>query len=314
MCNNDATPLISICIATIDSPKSVKELIDSLYMQCLDDVEVIICDESSDDITENIVKECNIPIRYYRRKKSGLDSAIIFLTEKSLGDFIWWFGDDIFLDGAVSEVVSVVKNNKGLNFIWVNSRDKTQIDQTAFPNISNFLYRDKDDILDFDIGMLGFISATIIRRSVALKGVESAKKHIGSAFVCLSIVLFVITQPGKAFFIGRPCFESSPKPSGEVRWYDQFQVFGINLFIISKEFEYAFSKKKFKRAISKNLTKVLKSIIAERGMGLTTGFASTTISIKPLIKLFWRYSKLWLYLPLIILPRKIIIFLYKFVK
>lgn len=314
MCDNDTTPLVSICIATIDNPKSVKELIDSLYMQCLDDVEVIICDESSDDITENIVKECNIPIRYYRRKKSGLDSAIIFLTEKSLGDFIWWFGDDIFLDGAVSKVVTVAKNNKNINFIWVNSRDKTQINQTAFPNTSDFLYKDKDDILDFDIGMLGFISATIIRRSVALKGVESAKKHIGSAFVCLSIVLFVIAQPGKAFFIGHPCFESNPKPSGEVRWYNQFQVFGINLFIISKEFEYAFSKKKFKRAISKNLTKVLKSIIVERGMGLTTGFASTAVSIKPLIKLYWGYSKLWLYLPLIILPRKIIIFLYKSFK
>lgn len=304
--------LLSVCVPTYNQSDAIQKLFESLIPQYVPQIEIIVRDDSDNSETEDIVSEFSkiTPIRYFRGKRQGLDTAIVFLTGEASGLFIWWIGDDIIAPGAIQRILSLIEEHQDLSFIWVNSHNiKNKAALTVNDNRCHF-FSDKNEILNIDIGLLGFISATIFRRELAIPGLTQAMKYVGSAFVCMYIVLYVISQDGKCYYLGTPCFSSNPKPSGEVRWYDQFQVFGVNLFHIVMEFEICFDKRQIRKALSRNLARVVKAIIVERALGLRTGFASPSPKIMPLAKLYWSYWVFWIALPLLILPKFILRALY----
>lgn len=308
--------LLSICIPTYNQPDAVKRLFENLIPQCQPQVEILVRDDSTNSETEEIVSNFRnaTTIRYFRGKKEGLDSAIIFLTEEARGLFVWWIGDDVVDFGAIKRIISLIEKYQDLSFIWVNSHDIRNKDALTINDRKSYFFSDKNSILDIDIGLLGFITATLFKRALAIPGIDRAKRHVGSAFVCMYIVLYVIAQDKKCYYLGTPCFSSSHKPPGEVRWYDQFQVFGINLYHIVKELEGNFNHRQIKIALSKNLTMVVKAIIVERALGLKTGFASPTPKVMPLARLYWNYWVFWISLPLLILPRFVLKYFYNFYK
>jgi abequosyltransferase len=300
--------LLSVCVPTYNQSAAVEKLLENLMPQYIPQIEIIVRDDSENNETEIIVSKFGkaVPIRYFRGKKEGLDAAIIFLTEEARGLFVWWIGDDVIDPGAIQRILSLIEEHKDLSFIWVNSHDIRNKDALTINDRRNYFFPDKNKILDIDIGLLGFITATVFKRELVIPGMTQARRHIGSAFVCMYIALYVIAQDGKCYYLGTPCFSSNHKPSGEVRWYDQFQVFGINLFHIVKEFESSFNKRQIRKALSKNLAMVVKAIIVERALGLKTGFASSSPKLIPMARLYWRYKEFWIFLPLLITPRFIL--------
>lgn len=93
---------ISICIPTYQRPKFLKEALDSVLEQTLQPVEIVIGDDSHDDLTENLVldimKECKIPIIYRRHSPSlGQAGNINFLYETAKGNKIVLLHDDDLL-------------------------------------------------------------------------------------------------------------------------------------------------------------------------------------------------------------------------
>lgn len=304
--------LLSICVPTYNQPDAVRKLFENLMPQYQPQIEILVRDDSTNNETEEIVSEFRnaAPIRYFRGQKEGLDAAIIFLTEEARGLFVWWIGDDVIDPGAIQRIISLIEEHQELSFIWVNSHDIRNADALTINDRRSYFFSDKNKILDIDIGLLGFITATVFKREQAIPGMEQARRHVGSAFVCMFIVLFVIAQDGKCYYLGTPCFSSNHKPSGEVRWYDQFQVFGINLFHIVKVFEGSFNQSQIRKALSKNLAMVVKAIIVERALGLKTGFASPSPKLIPLARLYWSYWIFWVSLPLLVLPRFILKYFY----
>lgn len=304
--------LLSVCIPTYNQPAAVQRLLENLIAQFVSQIEIIVRDDSVDAETEMVVRKLQkvLPIRYFHGRREGLDAAIIFLTEEARGQYVWWIGDDVIAPAAIQTILSIIEQQQDLSFIWVNSHDIRSKELLTVNDRRHYFFPDRNDILNIDIGLLGFITATIFKRELAITGLAPARKHVGSAFVCMYIVLYVIAQDGRYYFLGTPCFSSNPKPPGEVRWYDQFQVFGINLFHIVKEFEGSFKKQKIRTALSKNLAMVVKAIIVERAIGLKTGFASPSPKIVPLVRLYWSYWVLWVALPLLGLPKFILARLY----
>ncbi len=307
---------LSICIPTYNQAAAVQVLLEELVSQYLPQIEIIVRDDSLNDETEKIVRDFQktIPIRYFHGKREGLDSAIIFLTEQARGKFVWWIGDDVLFPGAIQDVLCTFKNNPETSFLWVNSADISNPKRLAVQDVHSRFFRDKNDVLNLDIGLFGFITATIFKREAAISGLDQARRHIGSAFVCMYIVLYVIAQRGPYYYLGKPCFASHPKPPGEIRWYDQIQVFGINLFKIVSEFNDDFDKKVLRKALSKNLNMVLKAMVVERAMGLKTGFAASNSKIFPLMRTYWNYFEFYKFLPLILLPTPLLKILYQFFK
>lgn len=309
----EASPRLSICIPTYNQPIAVRRLLHELVSQYSSEIEIIIRDDSSNDETQNVVGEFQnvIPIHYFRGERGGLDRAIIFLTEQACGDFVWWIGDDVLFPGAIKEVLSIIAGCADLSFLWVNSANVYDLSQLAVKDVHARFFRDKNDILNIDIGLLGFITATIFKRKIAIPSLAGARQHVGSAFVCMYIVLYVISQGGQYYYLGCPYFASHPKPPGEIRWYDQIQVFGINLFKIVNEFSGDFDRRAIRRAISKNLKMVLKAIVVERAIGLKTGFAASDSKIIPMARIYWNYLDFYIFLPLMLLPTSVLRILYR---
>ena len=105
-------PSISICIPTYQRPKFLKEALDSVLEQTLQPVEIVIGDDSHDDLTENLVldikKECKIPIIYTRHSPSlGQSGNVNFLYEMAKGDkIVLLHDDDLLLPNSLEDLNS----------------------------------------------------------------------------------------------------------------------------------------------------------------------------------------------------------------
>lgn len=313
-------PTISICIPTYNQPNSIRTFFDSAKDQLTDNIEVIIRDDSPNDETGRIVKEWDgklkCPVRYFKGEKSkigGYDKALLFLTEEAKGRYLWWFGDDILVSDAVVRVVSLIKE-KNPDFIWINSRNIDVESDKGFDLGGDKIFKSGSEIFSTNVGLLGFPSATILNREKAIKNIQGAKKFIGTTLTGFYLVLSVISENGKMYFIQEPCLLSYPKPLGEVRWYDSFVVHGVNYHIIAREFKNKFEKAAFRKGLADQFGRIWRAVVVERAMGFKTGFGAPTHKIWKMTKLYWNYPEFWIALPLFLTPRFILRIFYKIYK
>ncbi|MEK7149435.1 MAG: glycosyltransferase family 2 protein [Patescibacteria group bacterium] len=320
--NTNKEIILSICIPTYNQPDKVKRFFESIISQLNSEInsqiEIVVRDDSSNLETKKIIedysKKISVPIKYFHGKKEGVDVAIIFLTQEAKGDYVWWFGDDVLADGAIARVIKLVKDFPEISFIWVNSCDINNRNDTAFELEGDKFFDNRNQLMEKNIGMLGFISATIFKKEKALSGIENSKKYINSAFVSLYLILHVLSQDGRFYFLNNPYVLADPKFQGKPRWYDAFQVFGINLYKVVCEFKDKFDNQSIRKALADNFGKVWRAVLVERALGFTEGFGSKNPKLKQMFKYYWNFPEFWLALPFLIIPRFILRFLYKFYK
>lgn len=305
--------LLSICIPTYNQPAELRKLLESLVDQVGSETELIIRDDSTNDDSKLVADDFSrrIPLRYFKGKREGLDVAILFLTQEARGKYVWWLGDDVVTSGAVAHILDVVKRYPDISFLWLNSADVEDVRDVALHLGGDMFFRDRNQVIEEDIGLLGFISATIFRKSNVVGGLESVKKYIGSAWVNLYLILYVLSGEGRQYFINKPYILSRPKLPGEKRWYDPFQVFGITLFHVAQEFRGKFDARSIRKALSDNFGKVWRSILVERAKGYTIGFASFSPKVPPLFRLYWNFPEFWIAFPFLIAPRFLLKFFYR---
>jgi len=309
--------LISICIPTYNQPQKVGRLLESLLPQITPEVEIVICDDSSNFETEKIVKEylskTSIKYKYFKKEKGGLDRAIIFLTEEAKGKYVWWLGDDVLAEGAVKKVLEIIKRYPDIDFICVNSRCIGN-NQPALELGEDKFFKNKNQALEEVVDSLGYISVTIFKREKALTGIKASEKHIGSAWVNLYVILHVLSQEGRTYYLSYPYVLGDYRPPNQPTWYDGFWIFAVNLFYIIQEFKDKFAKKSIKKALSSNFHRIWKGILVYRAKDYTTGLGSRSPKLLILMKLYWNFFEFWLALPLLLLPRFVDRFLYKIYK
>lgn len=313
--------LLSICMLTYNQAHDIERLLTSLGSQVTDDVEIIIRDDSTNDDTERLVERFSkvIPIRYYHGTKEGVDNTLIFVTKEARGKFVWWMGDDDVVPGGVSSVLDVIKQKPEVTFIWANYRlvngKKLAID---FPE--NCFFENRDQLLELGGAALGFISATVFKRELALLGIDLAKKYIGSAFVSLYLVLYVISQPGKHYYIRGEVVICHPATSDEAKasvvsesgvinnW--AFQVFGMNFANIVRDFSSSFSTTAIRRTIKTSFGQTWRGILVAYVGGWDTPKGKRI----QMIKYFWMYPECWIALVLFMVPKSILGVLYRLYK
>lgn len=290
--------LLSICIPTYKQPFEVKRLLDSLAPQVNSSVEIIIRDDSPDTATEEIVRKFqnDISIQYFKGEKGGIDKAILFLTQKAKGKYIWWFGDDVMGKGAIDRILELVRRFPDISFIYLNylifHTKKLGIDLG-----SDKFFRDRNQVLEEIANTLGFISATVIMRERALSGISLSEKYIGSAYVNLYLVLHVLSQGGKFYFLNDPYVINYPG-SQEKANDDGFEVFGVNFFRIVREFSNKFDKKSVKKTLSKNFGYVWRGVLVR----WVTGYESPKGKRWQMLKLYWNFPGCWVALTFLFLP------------
>ncbi|MEW6408114.1 MAG: glycosyltransferase family 2 protein [Patescibacteria group bacterium] len=322
MGDNRSNIILSICLATYNQPDKVKIFFDNIIFQLNSEIssriEIVVRDDSANTETENLIndyyKKISVPIRYFKGKKEGLDATVIFLTKEARGKYVWWFGDDILTDGAIKKILNIIESNSKVSLIYVNSRNIDDDKDVAFNKDEDCFFNNRNQVLKEINDQLGFITATIFRKSDAIRELEAAYKYTGTSWVNLFIILSVLARGEKFYFVKNPYILSFPKLPGEARWYDSFQVHGINYFLIVQEFKDKFDKKIIRKALADKFSRAWRAVIVERARGFTTGFGSRTPKIKQMFKCYWNFPEFYIALPLFLMPRSALRYLYKIYK
>jgi glycosyltransferase involved in cell wall biosynthesis len=316
--NNLTDILLSICILSYNQPEEIERLLTSLEAQELVGVEIVIRDDSSNIETIELAKRfgSTLPIKFYYGEKEGIDRAVLFLTHRARGTFIWWMGDDELAPNAVSSVLNTILSNEKINFIWANYH-LIGNPSLAIDLPEDKFFKSRNELLEGAGAALGFVSATIFRREIVLLGLREAENYIGTQFVNLFIVLYAITQPGKLFYLRGPIIICHNATSDEIKTVvtnqngliqnQAFQVFGINFSNIVSRFSDSFDPAVLKRVLKKSFGQMWRGVL----VGTAGGWDTTQGKRIKLIKNFWQFPESWIAVILFCLPKKILGYLYR---
>ena len=304
----DSPPrILSLCIATYGQPRQIKRTLDSLLRQDLNEVEIVIRDDSPTAETELVVAEyaTKLPIRYFHMNKEGVDRAFLFLSKEACGDFVWWFGDDFFCPGTIGDVVNLLRRNPCLDFMYINSTDMSE-ENYSIPMTGSRFFRDRNEVL-FEIkDQLGFCSAMLFGKKILASGLSQAERFIGTSWVTFFLALNTLAAGKTFYFFDGKNFISESKPPGESRWYEPFDVHGINFFVVAQEFKEKFDRKILRKVQADKFGHTWRAVLVERGLGFTSGFANPSPKIRKMAKYFWKFPEFYVAMPLMLLPKSIL--------
>jgi len=104
---------ISVCMATYNGEKYIKEQLDSILSQLAENDEIIISDDSSTDNTVEITKSFNDSrIKIYKNtKEKGYTRNFENALEKASGDIIFLSDqDDVWVENKVKKMTEILEN------------------------------------------------------------------------------------------------------------------------------------------------------------------------------------------------------------
>jgi glycosyltransferase involved in cell wall biosynthesis len=109
--------MISIVIPTYNASRFMPNLLDSIFKQAVEDMEVIIVDDCSTDNTVEIVKK--YPVRVIQMEKNGGPArARNRGVKEAKGDIIFFLDSDVeVLDGTIQEVKEYFEKNPAVNCV-----------------------------------------------------------------------------------------------------------------------------------------------------------------------------------------------------
>jgi len=201
---------LSICIPTYNRARFLSEALNSIAAN-IDpsiNIEIVISDNASTDDTTAVVKSFRdqlLPIRYHRNNQNiGPVANIVNVIQIAKGDFIWIFGDDdIMMPDAVSYLLAFLKRNKTVQYVYY-SRELKTVDLSSVPDgiqpkglTEDITFKNGNDLLCACDGqipyIIGFLSSTIIRRSIWAENVHEVQKIASNnAWAHLMIILRAI--------------------------------------------------------------------------------------------------------------------------
>ena len=114
--------LLTICILVRNQESDVARILSKLLPKKSSEIQVIIRDGGSNNKSKPYISE---PLRrnaieYRHIQNEEIDQKIINSIRDAQGEFVWLFGDDDLAEGALNEVLGLIKKFDKLNFIWAN--------------------------------------------------------------------------------------------------------------------------------------------------------------------------------------------------
>lgn len=145
-CNLSPRPLLSICISTYNRANWLALNLQNLQRFIpveQDDVELLVCDNTSTDSTPEVVKpylkRCDF--RYYRNPQNvGMLGNLRVTAHHARGRYIWIIGDDDLLkQGSVERVLDVLRKHSDLALVYLNYSYSNEDDPQSIMNLNEFL-------------------------------------------------------------------------------------------------------------------------------------------------------------------------------
>lgn len=314
--------ILTIAIPTYNRATFLSRLLDSIFSQYSDEVEVLVSDNASTDNTDEIIKKYQ-ELKYIKNSENiGSDANFLQCYEKARGKFVWLVGsDDILLDNTLDYLVEFLKNND-VSHVFLNhcffKNDEPPNEYNKFLNInSNIITKSKDEWLKIIKAQITFMSSTIIKKDAFLT-VQDPAQYIDTWFIHTCIIMHSTIYDNSRFAVLNKCCiadDVTPANANENKneiWI--FEVFGEKLY-------YVFCKLAIQYGFNKKIVRGLygKSTCGMFGRAIIR-FKSKKIEWKhdfykfafPYIK---RYFSCWLLtMPLTLIPTFIAKFIYKYLK
>lgn len=120
---NEIAMTISVCMATFNGEKYIKDQLDSILAQIAPHDEVVICDDGSSDATLSIINKFNdARIRVFENPvRLGYVGNFERALTLSVGDYIFFSDqDDIWLPGRVNEMMNSLNENSEVLLVASN--------------------------------------------------------------------------------------------------------------------------------------------------------------------------------------------------
>lgn len=110
-----ALPLVSIMIPTYNRPQFFELALQSALRQKYENLEIIVCDNSTDDRTEALIEKYlgDSRLRYHRNKTAKTKEENFAPFEHlAKGEYLQWLmDDDILLDGKIEKMMQAFREN-----------------------------------------------------------------------------------------------------------------------------------------------------------------------------------------------------------
>lgn len=149
-------PLLSICVTTYNRAGWLAHSLPLILEQTKpyqDAVEVVVCDNASQDETPNVVTGFGhyANLRFHRNEKNvGMLGNLAVSSNQGRGRYVWVIGDDdLMIEGAIERVLTAVTRHPETELIYMNYAftrfdrpqdliDTRQVIRTARPISANF--------------------------------------------------------------------------------------------------------------------------------------------------------------------------------
>lgn len=227
-------PKISVCIPAYNRAALLPSLLDSIFIQDLDDFEVVIAEDSSPEREEIRLVAADYAAQYpgrliYKENTDnlGYDGNFRNLLELARGEYAFFMGnDDIMAPGALARVAEAVGRYPDVGVLL---RSYAAFDDKPDNVVQTFRYFDRE--LFFPAGRESI--CTIYRRSVVISGMvihrEEALKFAtdrfdGTLLYQLYLVANILVEKNGVFLPevialyrngGTPDFGNSEKEQGK---------------------------------------------------------------------------------------------------
>lgn len=133
-------PLVSICIPTYNRAEHLKNCLNSIVLSKNNEnlsFQVCVSDNSSEDETENVVRDAQllIDIKYHKNSRNiGIARNFINVVSMADGDFVWLIGDDdLLLPNALDDLSKLIRRHQKVDFFYVNAFHLTTEYVFSFP-------------------------------------------------------------------------------------------------------------------------------------------------------------------------------------
>jgi abequosyltransferase len=187
--------LLSIVIPTRNRASYLKETIDYILSDLIEDIEIIIVDGGSIDDTQIVVNQFSEDYDFIKYIKItnplGFDAELDMGVKSSTGAFSWIFSDDDHLLGRdVNEIVKYLNLNQSIDLLMVNAsiwdKNFTNLIQMKFLDTPTISSNNMNDLFINHIDYLSFLGGCIIKKSTWIT--SNSSLFFGTMFVHVGVI------------------------------------------------------------------------------------------------------------------------------
>lgn len=110
---------VSVLVPTFNRANYLPECLDSLLLQTMPALEIIVIDDGSQDNTAEVIERYGQRVRYVRKDNGGKPTAVNLGLSLAQGELIWIFDDDdVALPHAIASRVTALRLNPDAGFVY----------------------------------------------------------------------------------------------------------------------------------------------------------------------------------------------------